>query len=97
MIGDGVDPALVADLEAPRARAVAELVERIMIEDGSFRLEWAGGRADISLSMPGRHQAANAQLAVALALETVAAGWLPGLDPRRVRTGPRSAPNGRGG
>jgi dihydrofolate synthase/folylpolyglutamate synthase len=35
--------------------------------------------------MPGRHQAANAQLAIALALETVAAGWLPELDPPRVK------------
>ncbi len=85
VIGGDVDPALVADLEAPRARAAAELVERTNIENGRFRLEWAGGRADISLSMPGRHQVANAQLAVALALETVAAGWLPELDPPRVQ------------
>lgn len=85
VIGGDVDPALVADLEAPRARAAAELVERTNIENGRFRLEWAGGRADICLSMPGRHQVANAQLAVALALETVAAGWLPELDPPRVQ------------
>jgi len=84
VIGDDVDPALLADLEAPRARPAAELVERIVIDDRSFRLEWAGGRADISSSMPGRHQAANAQLALALALETVAAGWLPELDPHLV-------------
>ncbi len=85
VVGDDVDPALVADLDAPRARAAAELVERTDIENGRFRLEWAGGRADISLSMPGRHQVANAQLALALALETVAAGWLPELDPPRVQ------------
>lgn len=85
VIGGDVDPALVADLEAPRARAAAELVERTNIENGRFRLEWAGGRADICLSIPGRHQVANAQLAVALALETVAAGWLPELDPPRVQ------------
>ena len=84
MIGDDVDPALVPDLESPHARAAVELVERSTIEDGSFRLEWREGSANISLSMPGQHQVANAQLAVALALETVAAGWLPELDPLRV-------------
>jgi dihydrofolate synthase/folylpolyglutamate synthase len=34
--------------------------------------------------MTGRHQGLNAQLAVALALKTVAAGWLCALDPALV-------------
>lgn len=84
VIGDDVDPALVADLEAPGALAAAALVASTATEDGSIRLDWADGGAEVRLSMPGRHQAANAQLAVALALEAVSAGWLPELDPPRV-------------
>jgi len=84
VIGDGVDPALVADLEAPRALAVSALVKKTVTEDERLRLEWSGGSADIRLSIPGRHQGPNAQLALALALETVAAGWLPEIDPPRV-------------
>jgi dihydrofolate synthase/folylpolyglutamate synthase len=84
VIGDGVDPTLVADLESPGARPAAALVANSLTEDGRLRLEWLGGSAQVRLSMPGRHQASNAQLALALALETVAAGWLPELDPPRV-------------
>jgi dihydrofolate synthase/folylpolyglutamate synthase len=85
VIGDDVDPALVADLGAPGALAAAALVASTATEDGNIRLDWADGGAEVRLSMPGRHQAANAQLALALALETVAAGWLPELDPPRVK------------
>jgi dihydrofolate synthase/folylpolyglutamate synthase len=91
VIGDGVDPALVADLESPGARPAAALVASSLTDDGRLRLEWPGGSAKVRLSMPGRHQASNAQLALALALETVAAGWLSELDPPRVERALESA------
>jgi dihydrofolate synthase/folylpolyglutamate synthase len=84
VIGAGVDPALVADLGAPAALAATGLVASTPTDDGSIRLEWPRGSVRVRLSMPGRHQASNAQLALALALETVAAGWLPELEPPRV-------------
>jgi dihydrofolate synthase/folylpolyglutamate synthase len=85
VIGDGVDPALVADLEAPGALAAAALVATTATEDESIRFDWADGGAKIRLPLPGRHQASNAQLALALAAQVVVAGWLPRLEPSRVR------------
>jgi dihydrofolate synthase/folylpolyglutamate synthase len=84
VIGAGVDPALVVDLGAPAALAATALVASTPTDDGNIRLEWPRGSVRVRLSMPGRHQASNAQLALALALETVAAGWLPELEPPRV-------------
>ena len=84
LIGGDPDPVAAAELEAPGARGVSSVVRRVMMDDGRVRLEWVGGGAEFRLPMPGRHQALNAQLAVALALKTVSAGWLPKLDPDLV-------------
>jgi len=84
MIGGDPDPIVVAELAAPDARVVSSVVRQAAIDDGRVCLEWAGGRTEVRLPMPGRHQAFNAQLAVALALQTVAAGWMPALDPTLV-------------
>ena len=91
LFGDDVDPTVAAWLEAPAAETADAGVHRTTVDDGRLRLEWAGGCAEIRLAMPGRHQELNAQLAVALALKTVAAGWLPALDPTRVGRGLKAA------
>ena len=84
VIGDELDPMIMAELGAPKAQAAASVVRQSTTQNGRTGLEWLEGCTEVRLSMPGRHQALNAQLAVALALKTVAAGWLPDLDPARV-------------
>lgn len=84
LIGDEVEPGIMAELGAPDARGVASVVRRTVDNEGRLRLDWDGGGTELTLSMPGRHQAYNAQLAVALAAQAVAAGWLPRLDPEAV-------------
>lgn len=84
LVGGDLRPAAVAGLDAPEAIAVESVVRRRSKNGGCIRLDWEGGGADLRLPMPGAHQALNAQLAVALAVKAVDAGWLPGLDPARV-------------
>ncbi len=84
VIGDGVEAALVAELEAPHAQVVESVVHREVACDGRVHLKWAGGCVDVRLPLPGRHQASNAQSALALAVQVVVAGWLPRLEPSRV-------------
>ena len=81
----GVPPPLVDEMAAP---AAVPAVSRVHVAtDGAGRVVIAlpGGEARVRLPLPGAHQLENLQLAVALALEVVAEGLLPHLDPELVR------------
>jgi dihydrofolate synthase/folylpolyglutamate synthase len=85
LIGGDLETAAMSELDAPHSRKVATVVRRMTLDDGRVRFDWTDGGTNVRLPIPGGHQALNAQLAVALALKTVAAGWLPFLDPILVR------------
>jgi dihydrofolate synthase/folylpolyglutamate synthase len=85
VIAADLEPTDVAGLCAPAARIATSIVHRRMSDDGRVRFTWTGGgEADVRITLPGRHQVANAQLALALAVTVVEAGWLSHLDPTRV-------------
>lgn len=85
VIGGDPEPAVTAELGAPEAQIASSLVAQTTMDDGRIRFEWTGGAAAVRLPMPGRHQALNAQLAVALALKAVDSGWLPALEEKLVQ------------
>ncbi len=84
VIGGDVEPDIAAELGAPHARPAVSEVRCGITDQGRVSLDWAGGTVEVALAMRGRHQARNAQLALALAVQAVAAGWLPTLVPDRV-------------
>jgi dihydrofolate synthase/folylpolyglutamate synthase len=83
----GVDPALDEFLGAPGARRAAQLVTVCPLGNGMVDLSWDGAQVALEMPLPGRHQLANLELAVALALGAVQQGWLQAVDPDRVRQG----------
>jgi len=85
VFGSGVDPALTAELGVAHAIRAESLVRCADTADGRVTLEWRGGESVVDLPLAGSYQKENAQLALALALEAVMAGWLPTLEPVAVR------------
>jgi dihydrofolate synthase/folylpolyglutamate synthase len=86
VIGGGVDRDLITELGAPQAVSAENLVRFTSTDDGRLKLAWAGGESVLDLPLAGSFQRDNAQLALALALRATEAGWLPSLDPKKVRT-----------
>ncbi len=86
VLGEGVEEGLMAELGAPAVVRAGSLVQISADVHGFYSLRWKGGDVTVNLPLPGLHQVDNAQLAVALALKTVAAGWLERLEPDEVRT-----------
>jgi dihydrofolate synthase/folylpolyglutamate synthase len=87
VIGRGVDRGLLADLGAPDAVAADSLVDCIEGPGGRVRLRWDDKEVIAEMPLRGRFQHANLELALALARQAVAAGWLSELDPQRVLEG----------
>jgi dihydrofolate synthase/folylpolyglutamate synthase len=85
IIGADVSEGLGAALGAPNAVAAQSIVSREDIGDGQVRLGWDGIHTSLAVPFPGKFQHDNLQLAVALALQAVAMGWLGALDPGTVR------------
>ena len=85
VFGSGVDPALTTELDVAHAIRAESLVRCADTADGRVTLEWRGGESVVDLPLAGSYQKENAQLALALALEAVMAGWLPTLEPVAVR------------
>jgi len=86
VIGSGVDHDLIVELDAPHAVCADSVVRCTDTDGGRVKLEWTGGESVVDLPLAGSFQKDNAQLALALAVEAAAAGWMPGLDPITVRT-----------
>jgi dihydrofolate synthase/folylpolyglutamate synthase len=87
VIGRGVNRGLLADLGAPDAVAADSLVDCIEGPGGRVRLRWDDKEVIAEMPLRGRFQHANLELALALARQAVAAGWLSELDPQRVLEG----------
>lgn len=87
VVGRGVDRDLLADLGAPNAVAADWLVDCIDDPGRGVMLRWGDTEMIVEMPLPGRFQRDNLQLALALARQAVAAGWLPELDPQRVLEG----------
>ncbi len=87
VIGRGVDRGLLADLGAPDAVPADSLVDCVRGPGGQVRLQWDDREVIAEMPLRGRFQRDNLQLALALARQAVAAGWLSELDPERVREG----------
>ena len=85
VIGGGVDHDLITDLGAPLASSAESLVRCTKNDDGRLKLAWADGETVVELPLAGSFQRDNAQLALALALKAAEAGWLPILDPTKLR------------
>jgi dihydrofolate synthase/folylpolyglutamate synthase len=85
VMGRGVAAALVPELGAPAARRADSLVRCEDAGGGRVRIAWEGRETLVKLPLAGAHQVDNLELALALAVEAVAAGWFQGLDPLRVR------------
>ena len=85
--GGGVPPSLVDKMAAPAAAPAMSRVRVATDRAGRVVVAWSGGETRARLPLPGDHQLENLQLAVALALEAVAAGLLPRLDPTLVAAG----------
>jgi len=85
VIGRGVGEDLIGDLEAPDAIRAADVLDCTDDGDGRARLRWDDRNVVVELPLRGEFQRDNLQLGVALALQAVALGWLPELEPQRVR------------
>ena len=85
VLGAGVDAEIRAAVAAPSAVAAASVVQCESLADGHVRLGWHHGETVVRLPLHGDHQIENTQLAVALCLQAVVAGWMPELVPERVQ------------
>ncbi len=86
LIGSGVDELILPAIDAPLARLARHLVTVEVVADGRVNLRWEGGEITVERPLAGTFQIANLELAVALAVETSAMGWLPSLDPARLQS-----------
>lgn len=86
VLGAGVEEGLLEDLGAPAAVSAGSLVQISDSGAGLLSISWDGVNVTVNLPLSGIYQSDNAQLAVALAVQAVSAGWLDGLDPDSVRS-----------
>jgi dihydrofolate synthase/folylpolyglutamate synthase len=85
VFGRGVADALVPELGAPAARRADTLVKCKDAGGGRVRISWDGRETIVRLPLAGAHQLDNLELALALAIEAEAAGWIVKLEPATVR------------
>lgn len=85
--GSGVRPELTAALDAPHAVDASDLVQVERLADNRLAVVWDRHRLEVPAPLAGDHQAANVQLALALARCAEAAGLLAALDPTAVVRG----------
>lgn len=85
VIGTGVDEALVAELGAPGARRARSLVRCTDTGGGGVAISWNGRETVFRMPLSGAFQFDNLELALALALEAVNAGWMSSLEASRVQ------------
>jgi dihydrofolate synthase/folylpolyglutamate synthase len=85
VIGADVSGEIRDALGAPGAVAARSIVSCDDIGGGQVRLGWGGVDVSLPMPLPGKFQFDNLQLAVALALQAVAMGWVTALDPGTVR------------
>ena len=83
--GSGVDDDLVTWIGAPAARPARSLVRCSDAGGGRVSMSWDGRNAIARMPLAGTFQRDNLELALALALETVNAGWMGALKPLLVR------------
>jgi dihydrofolate synthase/folylpolyglutamate synthase len=84
VIGPQLDPDLLPEVGAPRARAAAELVRLEWLAGGRVRAGWEGGAVELPLPLEGDHQFFNLHLALALARCAAEIGWIESLEAGRV-------------
>jgi dihydrofolate synthase/folylpolyglutamate synthase len=87
VLGPEVQPEIVPHLGAPNSVPAADLVRAESISRERIRISWDASEIDIDAPIPGEHQVANLQLALALGRRAVSAGWLSELEPEAVRAG----------
>lgn len=80
VLGPGVDAGLVPALGAPHAVAASTLVRVDELDGDRVRVSWPGNEIEAALPLPGRHQLANLELALALARAAELAGIAPALE-----------------
>jgi dihydrofolate synthase/folylpolyglutamate synthase len=85
VIGAGVDDDLVAGLGAPAARRAGSLIRCTDAGGGRVAVSWDGRETVVRMPLSGSFQIDNLELALALALEAVSAGWMRSLEPSRVQ------------
>ena len=85
VIGADVSGEIRDALGVPGAVAARSIVSCDDIGGGQVRLGWGGVDISLPMPLPGKFQYDNLQLAVALALQAVAMGWVTALDPGTVR------------
>jgi dihydrofolate synthase/folylpolyglutamate synthase len=85
IIGSGVDSELLPAVGAPRARLARRLVTCRDTGGSRVLVLWNGDQVAIQPPLAGSFQIANLELAMALAVEAAAVGWVPHLEPGRVQ------------
>ncbi|MCU0233834.1 MAG: Mur ligase family protein [Thermoanaerobaculales bacterium] len=84
VLGPGVQADIVAELGAPSAVDAAGLARCTSLGGGTVRCGWGAVDTELRLPLAGSHQLDNLQLALALCVQAVAAGWLEALAPEVV-------------
>jgi folylpolyglutamate synthase/dihydropteroate synthase len=87
VLGPEVQANIVTYLGAPDAVRAADLIQAELSSRGRIHLSWDTSELRIDAPIPGEHQVANLQLALALGRCAVSAGWLERLEPESVRQG----------
>jgi len=87
VMGSGVAPELHSALGSPHAVSASDLVEVRAIDDDRILITWDDVSFEAPLPLPGRHQTANVQLALALSRSAEAEGLLARLSPDAIVRG----------
>lgn len=85
VIGSGVDAELLPAVDAPQAQLARRLVTCHDTDGSRVLVLWNGDEIAIQPPLAGSFQIANLELAMALAVEAAAVGWVPHLEPGRVQ------------
>lgn len=87
VLGSGLAPELVSALGSPHAVPASEIIEVRAGDDGRLLIAWDDITIEAPAPLPGGHQVANVQLALALARCAEAEGLLARLEPEAVVRG----------
>ena len=84
VLGRGVDAGDLEAIDVPAAVAADSLISCKDLGGGRVGLTFDRATLELEIPLTGSFQRDNLQLAVALALDVVAEGWMPDLDPSLV-------------
>jgi dihydrofolate synthase/folylpolyglutamate synthase len=87
VVGSGLAPELVSALGSPHAVPAREIIEVRAGDDGRLLIAWDDITLEAPAPLPGGHQVANVQLALALARCAEAEGLLSRFEPEAVVRG----------